>query len=216
MTRPKGYAFNRTRTTYLATDLLIARTHWSRFRGLMATNSSRFSHGQGLWINPSHGIHSKNVRFTPKPPETIAGRRLPKNGSCGDGAPPRFCRLGAGSGIALFRTPEGAPSKLCLGGPVSSQTKKAAIADELSGPGVCCHHALGIAPFPGNRPATLPHFQLLQETTKLRGPSVPDYGKSDGYTIGTLKISKGSLDWRDASDQFSRVLKWEKFAKLAV
>jgi hypothetical protein len=40
--------------------------------------------------------------------------------------------------------------------------------------------------------------------------------KSDGYTIGTLKISKGSLDWRDASDQFSRVLKWEKFAKLAV
>ena len=40
--------------------------------------------------------------------------------------------------------------------------------------------------------------------------------KSDGHTIGTLKISKGSLDWRDASDQFSRVLKWEKFAKLAV
>jgi hypothetical protein len=39
---PKGYAFNRTRTTYLATNLLIARTHWTRFRGLMATDSSRF------------------------------------------------------------------------------------------------------------------------------------------------------------------------------
>ncbi|MFZ0797969.1 MAG: DUF192 domain-containing protein [Terriglobales bacterium] len=60
---PKGYAFNRTRTTYLATDLLIARTHWSRFRGLMATDSSRFSRGQGLWINPSHGIHTFAMRF---------------------------------------------------------------------------------------------------------------------------------------------------------
>jgi hypothetical protein len=65
MTRPgpKGYAFNRTRTTYLATDLTIARTHWSRFRGLMATDSSRFSHGQGLWINPSRGIHTFAMRF---------------------------------------------------------------------------------------------------------------------------------------------------------
>jgi uncharacterized membrane protein (UPF0127 family) len=63
MTRPQGYAFNRTRTTYLATDLLIARTHWSRFRGLMATHSSRFSRGQGLWINPSHGIHTFAMRF---------------------------------------------------------------------------------------------------------------------------------------------------------
>jgi uncharacterized membrane protein (UPF0127 family) len=59
----KGYAFNRTRITYLATDLLIARTHWSRFRGLMATDSSRFSRGQGLWINPSHGIHTFAMRF---------------------------------------------------------------------------------------------------------------------------------------------------------
>jgi uncharacterized protein len=63
MTRPRGYAFNRTRTTYLATDLLIARTHWSRFRGLMATDSSRFTRGQGLWISPSHGIHTFAMRF---------------------------------------------------------------------------------------------------------------------------------------------------------
>jgi uncharacterized protein len=58
---PKGYAFNRTRTTYLATDLVVARTHWSRFRGLMATAS--FSPGQGLWISPSHGIHTFAMRF---------------------------------------------------------------------------------------------------------------------------------------------------------
>ena len=60
---PKGYAFNRTRTTYLATDLVIASTHWSRFRGLMATDSSRFTRGQGLWISPSHGIHTFAMRF---------------------------------------------------------------------------------------------------------------------------------------------------------
>ncbi len=63
MTRPKTYAFNRTRSTYLATDLAIARTHWSRFRGLMATDSSRFIRGHGLWINPSHGIHTFAMRF---------------------------------------------------------------------------------------------------------------------------------------------------------
>jgi uncharacterized protein len=60
---PKGYAFNRTRSSYLATDLLMARTHWSRFRGLMATDSSRFTRGQGLWISPSHGIHTFAMRF---------------------------------------------------------------------------------------------------------------------------------------------------------
>jgi uncharacterized membrane protein (UPF0127 family) len=60
---PKGYAFNRTRTTYLATNLLIARTHWTRFRGLMATDSSRFPPGHGLWISPSHGIHTFAMRF---------------------------------------------------------------------------------------------------------------------------------------------------------
>jgi len=29
----------------------------------MATNSSHFSRGQGLWINPSHGIHTFAMRF---------------------------------------------------------------------------------------------------------------------------------------------------------
>ena len=60
---PTGYAFNHTRTTYLATELLIARTHWSRFRGLMATDASRFRPGQGLWIVPSHGVHTFAMRF---------------------------------------------------------------------------------------------------------------------------------------------------------
>ncbi len=60
---PTACAFNRTRATYLATDLRIAQTHWSRFRGLMATDSSHLPHGSGLWINPSHGIHTFAMRF---------------------------------------------------------------------------------------------------------------------------------------------------------
>ena len=63
MPSPAAYAFNRTRSTYLATDLIIANTHWSRFRGLMATNSATFPPGRGLWINPSHGIHTFAMRF---------------------------------------------------------------------------------------------------------------------------------------------------------
>ncbi len=58
-----AYAFNRTRTTYLATELTIARTHWTRFRGLMAADASRFRRGQGLWISPSHGVHTFAMRF---------------------------------------------------------------------------------------------------------------------------------------------------------
>jgi hypothetical protein len=60
---PTGYAFNRTRTAYLATELLVASTHWSRFRGLMATDSARFRPGQGLWIVPCHGVHTFAMRF---------------------------------------------------------------------------------------------------------------------------------------------------------
>ncbi len=61
---PTRYAFNRTRATYLATDLRVASTHWTRFRGLMATDSSRFPRGTGLWIHPSHGIHTFAMRFS--------------------------------------------------------------------------------------------------------------------------------------------------------
>jgi uncharacterized membrane protein (UPF0127 family) len=60
---PTGYALNRTRCSYLATDLRVAETHWSRFRGLMCTRSSNFPAGQGLWIVPSRGIHTFAMRF---------------------------------------------------------------------------------------------------------------------------------------------------------
>ena len=60
---PKGYALNRTRNAYLATRVRLAATHWSRFRGLMATDADRFPAGEGLWIVPCHGVHTFAMRF---------------------------------------------------------------------------------------------------------------------------------------------------------
>jgi uncharacterized protein len=60
---PMGYAFNRTRRTYLATRLCLAGNHWSRLRGLMLTKADDFVAGQGLWISPSHGVHTFAMRF---------------------------------------------------------------------------------------------------------------------------------------------------------
>jgi uncharacterized protein len=60
---PAGYAFNRTRQAYLATQLSIAATHWSRLRGLMCTEPDSFLTGRGLWIVPSRGVHTFAMRF---------------------------------------------------------------------------------------------------------------------------------------------------------
>jgi uncharacterized membrane protein (UPF0127 family) len=58
-----GYAFNRTRQAYLATQLSVAATHWSRLRGLMCTEPDGFHAGRGLWIVPSRGVHTFGMRF---------------------------------------------------------------------------------------------------------------------------------------------------------
>jgi uncharacterized membrane protein (UPF0127 family) len=58
-----GYAFNRTRQAYLATHLSLAATHWSRLRGLVGTGAAAFGAGHGLWIVPSHGVHTLAMRF---------------------------------------------------------------------------------------------------------------------------------------------------------
>ena len=60
---PSGYVFNRTRQTYLATRLSIADTYWSRFVGLMGAGPENFPAGHGLWITPSHGVHTFAMRF---------------------------------------------------------------------------------------------------------------------------------------------------------
>jgi len=58
-----GFAFNRTRRAYLATELFVAQTHWSRFRGLMCTDVAKFPAGRGLWIVPCHGVHTFAMNF---------------------------------------------------------------------------------------------------------------------------------------------------------
>ncbi len=60
---PNFYALNQTRQKYLATSLCIARTHLSRLRGLIGVGEARFKEGQGLWLVPSHGIHTFGMRF---------------------------------------------------------------------------------------------------------------------------------------------------------
>lgn len=53
-----GYAFNRTRQTFLATRLRIANTHLARLRGLLGTTRQNFDFGHGLLIVPCHGVHT--------------------------------------------------------------------------------------------------------------------------------------------------------------
>ncbi len=55
-------AFNRTRRTCLAENVRIARTHWSRLRGLVGTDRSAFQPGQALWIVPCRGVHTLAMR----------------------------------------------------------------------------------------------------------------------------------------------------------
>jgi uncharacterized protein len=56
-------AFNQTRQTYLATELALANTHWSRLRGLVGTSQSDFRNGCGLWIVPCRGVHTLAMGF---------------------------------------------------------------------------------------------------------------------------------------------------------
>ena len=60
---PHGQAFNQTRQRYLATDLSVAETHWSRLRGLLGASEGDFRNGCGLWIRPCRGVHTLAMRF---------------------------------------------------------------------------------------------------------------------------------------------------------
>jgi len=60
---PQGQAFNRTRQVSLASGLAVADTHWTRLRGLLGLGAGDFRKGLGLWIVPSHGVHTLGMRF---------------------------------------------------------------------------------------------------------------------------------------------------------
>jgi len=59
----KGYAFNSTRQTFLATQLRVATTHYQRLIGLLGTSRTAFSDGDGLWIVPCRGVHTFAMRY---------------------------------------------------------------------------------------------------------------------------------------------------------
>ena len=59
----QGQAFNHTRQAYLATALAVADTHWTRLRGLLGVHASDFRNGCGIWIVPSHGVHTLGMGF---------------------------------------------------------------------------------------------------------------------------------------------------------
>ena len=58
-----GYAFNRTQETFLANELDVADSHWTRLKGLLGTSRKDFVPGRGLWIVPSHGVHTFAMRY---------------------------------------------------------------------------------------------------------------------------------------------------------
>lgn len=59
----QGKAFNRTRQAYLATELAVADTYWTRLRGLLGRAADDFRNGSGLWIVPCHGVHTLGMGF---------------------------------------------------------------------------------------------------------------------------------------------------------
>lgn len=59
----QAYAYNETRQTFLATELMVADTHWSRLKGLLGKTANAFRAGKGLWIVPCHGVHTLAMGF---------------------------------------------------------------------------------------------------------------------------------------------------------
>lgn len=62
-TMSSAYAYNETRQTFLATELAIADTHWTRLKGLLGKTPGTFRAGKGLWIVPCHGVHTVAMSF---------------------------------------------------------------------------------------------------------------------------------------------------------
>jgi hypothetical protein len=56
-------AVNRTRGICLAENVRVARTHWTRLRGLIGTQKSAFQPGQALWIVPCRGVHTLAMHY---------------------------------------------------------------------------------------------------------------------------------------------------------
>ncbi len=57
------FVYNKTRETFLATEAKVADGYLSRLVGLLGKTRRWARPGQGLWIVPSHGVHTIGMLF---------------------------------------------------------------------------------------------------------------------------------------------------------
>ncbi|MGH9773586.1 MAG: DUF192 domain-containing protein [Candidatus Acidiferrales bacterium] len=62
-TAPRAYVYNRTRESFIATELTVANTYIRRLVGLLGKGKRWSRPGRGMWINPSHGVHTIGMTF---------------------------------------------------------------------------------------------------------------------------------------------------------
>ena len=57
------YVYNQTRDTFVATEVVVANTYLGRLVGLLGKTRRWARPGRGLWIVPSHGVHTVGMLF---------------------------------------------------------------------------------------------------------------------------------------------------------
>jgi uncharacterized membrane protein (UPF0127 family) len=57
------YVYNKTRETFVATEAKLADGYLSRLVGLLGKTGRWARPGRGLWILPSHGVHTIGMLF---------------------------------------------------------------------------------------------------------------------------------------------------------
>lgn len=57
------YVYNKTRESFVATEAKVADRYFSRLIGLLGKTRRWARPGQGLWIIPSHGVHTIGMLF---------------------------------------------------------------------------------------------------------------------------------------------------------
>lgn len=57
------YVYNKTREAFVATEAAVADTYLRRLVGLLGKTRGWARPGRGLWILPSHGVHTIGMLF---------------------------------------------------------------------------------------------------------------------------------------------------------
>ena len=57
------YVYNQTRDTFVATEVTVANTYLRRLIGLLGKTKRWARPGRGMWIVPSHGVHTVGMLF---------------------------------------------------------------------------------------------------------------------------------------------------------